>query len=211
MTKQKTITKRLVAAAITVFTLLFVVTVANAATDGNIIKFIMGGKEIEGDYNDYVDSDGYRRVTFKAVLPIYEENFAIIFDVDAPWGEGVTVITDETDPDFMDRARQYEAAHYPLDEKQGQVNAEDFGLVFKDSEICAIYLGDISKPPYSSFHAILGGEFKRTGAAAGKPSGWGGAVDEVDEDGLPTTGFHYDWENEIKTFKVSFFYYVGKE
>ena len=203
MTKRRKRTKRiLVTALITVFALISLFAVANAATDGSIIKFIMGGREIEGDFNDYVDSKGYRHVTFKAVLPIDVEDYAIIYDTDAPWGEGVRVITDETDPDFMDKLRQYKVVHSGPDWKEA--NAEDFGLVFKDSEICHVRL--------SSYSAILGGEFMHTGAAAGMPSGFGVSLDkadEVEEDGLSPHALHYDWENGIKILKETFYYYVG--
>lgn len=93
-------------AAIAIFSVVSLLTV-NGDVQGDIYKFSMGGEEIEGEYNDYVDNDGFRHVSFRAVLPIYEQNFALIYDVDAPRGENVRVITDETDPDFMDRIHQY--------------------------------------------------------------------------------------------------------
>ena len=53
---------------------------------------------------------------------------------------------------------------------------------------------------FNSFSGELGGEFKRTGAAFGKPTG----TDEIN-------GFSYDWENETKTYTNSFYYFVGKD
>ena len=200
MTKRKT--KLLVTAAITIFTLISLLVVANAATDGNIIKFIMGGKELEGEFNDYVDGEGYRHLTFETVLPILAENYAIIYDVDAPWGENVRVITDDTDPDFMDKLRQYKDARRDPD-RAAEAEPEDFGIFLKDSELCeySFSVGVLNEVGYGTQTGSFGGEFMRVGAAAGMPSAVGDEGDTL----------YYDYENGIKTLKMSIYYYVGKE
>ncbi len=206
-----------IAAVITLFSTTSLV-IVNAATEGALVKFLMGGEKIEGEFNDYVDGDGYRHVSFSAVIPIYEANFAIIYDVDAPQGENVRVLTDETDRDFMDKLRRYREA---IEATSGRLvyntsgegfsgrletvdlppKPEDFGLVFKDSELCIFSLGYIGEiyTDFNTFSGELGGNFMRTGTAYGKPAG----TDEKN-------GCSYDWENEIKTYTHSFFYYVGK-
>lgn len=224
-TKENDVTKRklrfkplVIAAVIMIFSMTSLV-IVNAATQGALVKFLMGGEKIEGDFNDYVDEQGFRHVSFSAVLPIYEANFAIIYDVDAPQGENVRVITDETDRDFMDKLRRYREAIEATNGKlvyntsgegySGRLETadlppkpEDFGLVFKDSELCTFSLGFIGEiyTEHNTFFGELGGEFKRTGAAFGKPTG----TDEIN-------GFSFDWENETKTYTNSFYYFVGKE
>ncbi len=245
MTKRKFRLKPLViSAAVVIISTVSLFTV-NAATKGAIVNFIMGGEEIEGEYYDYVDKDGFRRVSFGAVMPLYEEKFAIIYDVDAPQGENVRVLAPETDPEFFENLGLYLEAQDKAIEKSKAVWAkirawkgeiekngdamdaakqeaieagiidpselpelpkpEDYGFVFKDSELCSWSYGFIDKddPSHFSFHdGYFGGEFMRTGAADGKPHGCG------DEE---SGGCHYDYENGTKTYKGSFYYYVGKE
>ncbi len=196
-------------------------TVVNAATHGSLVKFIMSDKEIEGEYYDYVDGDGFRHVSFGAVLPIDEENFAVIYNVDAPQGKNVRVITEETDADFINRLRLYREADraacykteqtelsedftFTVSECSAYPEPEDFGLVFKDSELCLYKCDFVTKEDFSGGgEDTLGRKFMYIGAAEGKPSGSG-------SDDAPSK-YTYDWENEIKVFKHSFYYYVGKE
>ena len=239
MTKRKRRLKPLIiTAAVMIFMLALVVTV-NAATEGGLVKFFMGGEEIGGDYIDYVDHKGYRHISFAATLPIYEENFAIIFDVDAPREEAVRVITDDTDREFMDRIRQYRDAekkffkdlkawyeennitkedrenpdsefHKTFSDTSAEAllgrpspEPEDFGLVFKENELCTYRVGYITKGDgFDLTDGEFGGEFMHTGVAAEHPRG--------SDDEYPNECY-YDWDNEIKTFRVSYFYYVGKE
>lgn len=220
MTQRKFRSKRLIiAVAVTIISMVSLFTAANAATQGAVIKFFMGGEEIEGEYYDYVDDKGFRHVSFGAVLPIYEENFAIIYDVDAPHGENVHIITEETDSDFMENLRLYkkaqdevrEAANKAVDQtgitdqsgKFTMPDPEDFGLVFKDSELCVFRLGFVTKSDFDLYDGELGGRFMQTGAAETMPSGHGGEND-------PNV-CNYDWESETKTFKHTFYYYVGKD
>lgn len=237
MSKRKRRLKPLIiTAAVMIFMLALVVTV-NAATKGAVVKFFMGGEEIEGDYIDYVDNKGYRHISFAATLPIYEENFAIIFDVDAPREEAVRVVTAETDPDLMGRIRQY---HFDKEKYSDDLKAwydehnitqedfadpdsefhktfdpveaigrsrpepEDYELVFKDSELCLFRLGFVTKDEgFYLADGNLGGEFMNTGAAAEHRHGIG--------DKEHPNECNYDWDNEIKTYRDSFYYYVGKE
>lgn len=196
MTKRKLRFKPLIIAAIVAAVSALSLVTVNAAMKGAVVKFFMGGEEIEGEYYDYVDDQGYRRISFGADLPLYEENYAIIYDVDAPQGENVRVITEDTDPEFMEKIRLYAEARR---KESGPLNHEDFGLVFKDSELCTYHYGFITEPQTSFMGGGLGGEFMHTGAAYGKPSGF--------EEVFST----YDYENETKTYKRAFYYYVGKE
>lgn len=189
MSKRKT-KWLIVAAVITVFTLFSLLTVANAATEGSVVRFFMGGREIEGDYNDYVDREGFRHITFNAVIPIDADNFAVIYDVDRPWGENVRVITEEADPDLMERLRLYHEGIF-----ETYVEPEDFGLVFKSNELC-IY--SCAEGLYKDGVSFIGGDFMHERAAYGMPA-------EKSE------SFHFDWENGTKILKETICYYVGKE
>lgn len=134
-----------VASAATLFTV-------NAATDGNLVKFLFNDEEYSGDTYDYVDEDGVRHVTFDAVVPIEVDTYAVIFDADEPDQEkAVRVLTEESDPDFFEKLR----AHYEKsmqiweernalresgvseDELPEFLDIEDYGIVLKDREICA--------------------------------------------------------------------------
>ena len=173
---------------------------ASAAIQANIVNFYMGGEELEGEYSDYVDGKGFRHITFSAVLPMDEENYAVIFDVDAPQGENVRVITEETDPDFMRRLRMYnEAVHNHWRGLNSiEPKPEDFGLGLKDSELCTYEWAAYSDGFKDGGGGVLGKKFSYTGAASGKSSGYEERYD-------------YDNENNKKTLTVSFYYYVGKE
>ena len=177
---------------ITIFTLISLFIVANAATDGNIVKFFLGGREINGDYNDYVDSKGYRHITFSAELLVDESNFAVIYDVDKPWGENVRVVTYETDPDFIEKLRLYHESGLYENE---YVKPEDFGLVFKSNELCIYSYAESLNHDGVSF---IGGDFMHEGAAYGMPA-------EKSE------YFHFDWENGTKILEETIIYFVGKE
>ena len=212
MTKRRFRLKPLIIAAVIIILSAVSLLTVNAATQGEWVRFFLRGEEIEGEYYDYIDEDGNRQISFSAVLPIDAENFAVIYDVDAPLGENVRVITDETDPDFMEKLRLYKDADFNVGEaarkaalQPGEAritqytppDLEDFGLVFKDSEICTYQLYIEENSEYYS--QILDGKFMHTGAAEGKPSGFERSYS------------HYDRENGTRTFKVKFYYYVGKE
>ncbi|MCH5196275.1 MAG: DUF4179 domain-containing protein [Oscillospiraceae bacterium] len=195
MTKRKVRLKPLIiAAVIAIFSGVLLLSVS-AAIQVSTVNFFMGGKELDGEYYDYVDSKGIRHISFNAVLPLDEHNFAIIYDIDAPMGENVRVITDETDPEFMDKLRQYKKAVMgDSDMGGGTANISDFGITLKDSELLTYTL----KTPNSSFGGTRGGNFMHTELSRGKPSGF-------------NEEYTYDYENRTKTFKETFYYYVGKE
>ncbi len=246
MTKRKLRFKPLIIAAIAVAVSALSLVTVNAATKGAVVKFFMGGEEIEGEYYDYVDEEGFRRVSFGAVMPLYENNYALFYDVDAPQGENVRVLTPKSDPEFFENLGLYreaqdkaiednkamwakiEAWKGDFDKSYGYVwdavkqeaiesgiidpsempefpKPEDYGFVFKDSELCLWRYGFIDKDDPSHFRlhdGQFGGKFLQTGAAYGKPSGIG-AKDPNE--------CHYDYENETQTIKITFYYYVGKE
>lgn len=183
-----------VASAATLFTV-------NAATDGNLVKFLFKGNEYEGDTYDYVDHNGFRHIGFEVKVPVFEDNYAIIYDVDAPQGENVRVITEESDPELMAKIKAYAAARF-----NSNVNYKDFGIVLKDSELCEYSVGYMDEEHAHNQQGSFGGEFMRTGAAAGKPSG--GNCGETDG-----TFYEWDFENEkyyeMKTIRQSIYYYVG--
>lgn len=214
MTKRKIRLKPLIiAAVIAIFSGLLLLS-TSAVIQTTTISFFMSGEEHDGVYSDYVDSKGFRHIAFGAVLPLYG-NFAIIYDVDAPQGENMRVITEEADPDFIERIHLFIEARdrywdgielstvtadnvyiYVVEgEDPNYPQPEDFGLVFKDSELCSYSLSNLR-------NGTIGGNFMHTGAAEGKPNGFG--VDAPNE-------CHYDYENGIKTYKETFYYYAGKE
>ena len=222
MTIRKLKLKPLLIVAIIIISLSLITAAAAASLHSrySVVNFVMEGKNIEGKYYDYVDLKGFRHVSFSAVMPIYEENFAIIYDIDAPEGENVRVLTDETDPDFMNNLRLLREARkkiwdgveptgenpalYKLPDDRKYPEPEDFGIVLKDSEFCSYSLGYVTQyDGFDLYDGTLGGEFMHTGAAYGKPNG-------TSDDAAPNK-CTYDWENETKTFRHSFYYYVGKE
>lgn len=195
MTKRRFRLKPLIIVAVITTFLTVSLFAVDAAMQGAVVRFFMGGEELDGEYYDYVDSDGFRRISFSAVLPIDEDNYAIIYDVDAPQGENMRIITDETDPDFMEKLRNYRDANTGLGRWE-EVDAADFGLVFKDSELCTYSLTYQS----GSFGGTKGGNFMctHTETGKGKPSGY-------------SVEYTYDKLNGTKTRKETFYYYVGKE
>ena len=215
MTKRKIRLKPLIIAATIAIISGVLLLSTSAVIQTTTISFFMGGEEHDGVYSDYVDSKGIRHISFNAVLPIDEHNFAIIYDVDAPYGENVRVITDETDPDFMNKVRmlfeakvKYWESKMPSNITDDNVHVyevegidpdypepEDFGLIFKDSEVCHYNLSD--GRAYADGN--LGEKFMHTGAAMEKPSGFHAECTDI------------DYENGTKTLKQTFYYYVGKE
>ncbi len=140
----------LIAAAVASTCAASLVTV-NAANDGALIKFVLGGEELCGYYNSYVDDEGYRRISFSAELPIDADNYAIITDVDAE-SDNVKVLTDIT----MDEVESME---------------------FSDSETCYYSFTDVpmhlenGSTVIANVGGMRGGEFMRIGAAEGMPAG----------------------------------------
>lgn len=247
MTKRKFRLKPLIiAAAIAVVSMASLITV-NAANKGAIVKFFTGSEEVDGEYYDYVDKDGFRRVSFAAVVPIDEDTYAAIYDVDAPQGENVRVLTPESDPEFFENLGLFREAQDKAIEKSKAVWAKikawkdfdqsdsyawdavkqeaieagvvdpsefpvnpkpgDYGFVFKDSEICLWSCSYIEYVDEETHHhnrqGSFGGKFMNMGAAEWKGSG-------VEISG-GTNECHYDYENETRTIRNSFYYYVGKE
>ncbi len=209
MTKRRFRSKPFIIAAVTAAISMASLITVNAATKGAIVKFFMGGEEFQGECYDYVDEEGYRRMSFDAVLPIYEDSYAIIYDVDAPQGENVRVITEGTDPDFMKKLSLYteewhkasEAARIAFDagDDDAYLNSrspdpEDFGIVLKHSEYCVYKLKSGNK----YYGASIEGGFLKTGKAAEKPSGL-----DIKE--------HHDFDNGTHTYHHEFYYYVGEE
>lgn len=142
----------------------------NAATNGSLVKFLFKGEEYSADTCDYIDEDGFRHVTFDAVVPIEAESFAVIFDVDEPdYEKAVRVLTDESDPEFLEKLRAheeymqtvveiYELREVGIDAELPEVlQFEDFGIVLKDSEICIyeVMVGKASEDGYSHHGAFM--------------------------------------------------------
>lgn len=200
MAKRKLRSKPLFIAAVIIIVSLASILTVNAATQGAVVKFFMGGEKLEGSYDDHVDEKGFRHITFEAVLPIYEESYAIIYDIDAPRKDAVRVLTDDTDLEFMEKLRQYDEVAFKC---SALPDSEDFGLVFTDSEKCIYNLRYTADGGFDFHGGALGGEFMHTGAAEEHRSGV-----VIKADGGE---YVYDWENETKTLTVSIYYYVGKE
>lgn len=104
--KRRSIKKPLIIAAAAVVASAATLFTVNASMEGNLVRFFINGEEVEGEHRDYVDHDGYRHVTFEAVVPLELTNYAVIVDVDNP-EEFVRVFTEDTDPEFLDSIRQY--------------------------------------------------------------------------------------------------------
>lgn len=152
MTKRKLRIKPLIIAAAAVVAMTATLFTVNAATDGNLVKFLFNGEEYSGDTYDYVDEDGVRHLTFDSVVPIEAETYAVIFDTDEPDQEkAVRVLTEESDPDFFEKLRAHEEGSMQIweernalresgvseDELPEFLDIEDYGIVLKDREICA--------------------------------------------------------------------------
>lgn len=201
VTKRKFRFKPLIIVAAVIITSVVSLLTVNAATQGAVVKFLMGGKEYSGDTYDYVDGDGFRHIGFEVKLPVYEENYAIIYDVDAPQRENVRVITYETDPELMSKIRAYADASF-----NGGAEYEDFGIVLKNSELCEYSFGCLTQENGRNQSGAFGGEFMRIGAAYGRPAGSGSE-----------NGAFYEWDFEkkvykdMKTLRKSIYYYVGKQ
>lgn len=216
-TRSRRVLKPLIIAGVTaVFSAATLVTVS-ASMQGKPVNFFMGGEEREGEFYDYVDGDGYRRFSFSALVPFDTELYAVVYDIDASEEEKVRVITEDTDPVFMENLRLYMKAKRefwgtmePVEENitdtteigvfsadpddPAMPKPEDFGLVFDDSELCQY---SYSNSDHS--HAgggEFGGEFMHKGAAAGMPSG--GHSNEARE-------------GDMLSVTYSYYYYVGKE
>ncbi len=221
MTKRKFKLKPLVAAAaIIIVSAVSLFTVVDAAPQEIIVKFTMGGEEIEGKYCDYVDNGGVRHICFSATdLPIDEKDIAVIYDVDAPQGENVRVLTNDTDPDFFESVRSYvEAGKKAWEDADKEVTVtedgviieestnfvdpdpEDFGLVFKDNEYCTTWF---SVDGRNQQNRDFGGYFIQKCEDEGKPANY--------NDPSRHNGLSHDYGSEIYTFIDSFYYYVGKE
>ncbi len=210
MEKRRFNVKPLIIAASVFITVALLAVTANAVSGGGLVKFLFNGREYSGGTYDYVDKEGFRHIGFEVELPTYEDNYAIIYDVDAPQGENVRTLTEETDAEFFEKLRSFHEASF-----NGGAKPEDFGLVLKDSELCRFRLGTLT----CSSSGIFGGKFRRTGEAAGKPSGVG---TDLRDDGKHVYGdgnaygTFYDWDFENETYrptkvvKDTIYYYVGK-
>jgi len=207
-----------VAAVIIIISAVSLLMVVNAAPQEVIVNFTMGGEEFEGKYYDYVDNGGVRHIYFTADgLPMDEPDIALVYDIDAPQGENVRVLTDDTDPDFFENVRSYIAADKKAWEEADKevtvtedgvtvytcdvytIDPEEFGLVFKDNEYCDVHL----EYDETNRHEQFGGLFIDKCEDEGKPAN----SNDPDHPG----GLRYDLENETYSILNSFCYYVGKE
>ena len=67
-------------AAIALISVLSVFITVSAVLKGEPINFLMGGKNVEGEFIDQINKDGYRNVSFRAEIPIDANNFAVILN-----------------------------------------------------------------------------------------------------------------------------------
>lgn len=220
MTKRQFGFKPMLIASVILITSLALLLTGNADIEPEKVNFVIGGKEIEGEYYDYVDGDGFRHISFSAVMPLCTD-YAIIYDVDAPSEEAVRVITDETDSEFMDKLRRYRDAYendwvpeeVRVDEndvtiRKGEpIYPEDYGLVLKDSELCSYYFPILYEDSTfrGSGQGFIGGKFMHTGVAEGHPNGGGSGDSDNPDNG------RIDYENETVVHNEHFYYYVGRE
>lgn len=207
------------AAAISVVSMVTLLVVGNAAPQEVIVKFTMGGEEIEGKYYDYVDNGGVRHIWFTTADMPYDDKFEIaaIYDMDAPRGENIRILTNDTDPDFFENVRSYVAADKKAWEESDKevtvmdngvtvytsevytIDLAEFGLAFEDNEFCTVWYSDGS----GQNHRQFGGKFIDKCEEEGKPSS--------DHDSAHYDGIRRNLEKGTFTFSDSFYYYVGKD
>lgn len=169
------------------------------------------GKEIEGSYRDYVDHDGYRNVSFDAILPVEAENYAVIFDSEAPnYEDAVRVLTDESDPEFFESLRQYHAEFERIGQERNALmdaggdendlpeyrEAEEFGLISKDSEVCCWNIEFLEDGRKQGGCGAFGGKLKTTGTAEGRPPKY-------------SKSENIDYDNGTKSVHLEVKYYMG--
>lgn len=201
----------MIAAAVIIFGALFTA----SATRGNFVKFFAGGKEVEGEYRDYVDHDGYRHVSFEAVVPIDLENYAILIDVDEPdYEKAVQVFTEENAPELFERIAENYYEHDKIERERNALKAAgvpedelpvlyynlDLGIEMKFSEYLAwswheSYYDDNGKEWKTGWSGTKGGEFM---SVSGKSSECRSYTKSHKEDGT-------------RTIREEFYYYVGEQ
>lgn len=182
-----------VASAATLFTV-------NASMEGNLVRFFVGGEEVEGSRRDYVDHDGYRHVSFEAVVPLEFNNYALIVDVDADNDEFVRVFTEDTDPEFLNKVRQYNNAA----KLESDCEPEDFGIVLTDSQelMWEFFETEVNSNGVEMCYGesgVYSGKFKYQTSPHGTT--YSSSKGQKDE----------DYENNTKTLVLSYVFYVGKD
>lgn len=183
MTKRKIRIKPLIIAAAAVAAMTATLFTVNAASGGNLVKFLFNGEEYNGDTYDYVDEDGVRHLTFDSIVPIEAETYAVIFDADEPDQEkAVRVLTEESDPDFFEKLRAHYEKNRQIREERNALmesgvsedelpeflDIEDYGIVLKDREICAydMKLQDENRYHCGAFIATKSAEDWRIGVSS---------------------------------------------
>lgn len=187
-------TKKNIFSAIAVFALIAVLAVcfsinASAAVSGEKLTFSIRGQEMQGEYIDEINSRGYRHIEFISYVPIDMSNYAVIINVDAPFGKNIRVIDDE---ETLEKFGNHE---------KGVENSFEVA----DNEICyferkEVYVKENSADDWvHEWGGTRGGEFLRTGKAPFNC--FNNTVQSIDYD--------YDYDNGIMrvTFKMN--YYVG--
>ncbi|MDE6733153.1 MAG: hypothetical protein K2J77_09800, partial [Oscillospiraceae bacterium] len=211
-TKRKIRIKPLIIAAAAVVASMATLFTVNASTGGELVRFFIGGKEIEGGYQDYIDDDGYRHMAFDAIVPVEALNYAVIFDSDvADFEEAVRVVTDESDPELFENLRQYSAAQDEIIRERealmeaGVDKAElpelpsptEFGIVFKDSELCYWNFYEVLEDGNThGYGGCIAGSFMETGAAEDHRRG-------------TKASEHQNYDSDTKRFHLELYYYVG--
>lgn len=93
-------TKKIFIPVIIVFALIAVLAVcftpkASAELSGEMITLNIRGHEIEGEYIDVVDDSGNRHIELRSDVPVEIARYAVIINVDAPFGDNITIIDDD--------------------------------------------------------------------------------------------------------------------
>lgn len=222
----------IIAAVIAVASLASLITV-NAATKGDLVEFVIKGEETEGECLDYVDRKGFRHVSFNTVIPFGVEFYATIYDVDAPKGEALRIITYDTDPEFLDNLQKYLAARDAWFDKEKELMSEE-NAVPQDGELSGfdatthVWGADPKNAPkLEDFGIVLKTSeichYKHvTYGENGDYFGGGGGSLGGDFLTSGEAGHHpsgrggngrntIDYENKTFEDGMSFYYYVGKE
>lgn len=93
-------TQKILIPGIILFALIAVLAVcltpkASAELSGEMITLNIRGQEIEGEYIDVVDDSGNRHIELRSDVPVEIARYAVIVNVDAPFGDNITIVDDD--------------------------------------------------------------------------------------------------------------------
>lgn len=215
--KRKSVKLILVAAVIAAASAATII--SGNASGGKFFTLTLFGEEVEGEYRDYVDHDGYRHVTYEVVVPIDLENYALLIDVDEPDPEkAVQVFTEETHPEIFAKIEECEVAYdkaynarrelkkagvpdEELPEVRNDLLGDNYGIELTDSQYFSLtwsgsYTDENGMKWNLGFGHNFGGEFLN--------------VKGKDHEARTFFNDNRNEEEGTKSIGLEFIYYVGK-